>query len=227
MTYLASLLLDIPGVEHGFETSANSTLPEGTHYCTQAHGSVIVDANPPVRDERPVADALFSRGTQEAVAVITADCLPVLIASIDRPFVAAVHAGWQGVKAGVLANALNRFEKEGAALAGLRIAIGPSIGPCCYEVSREFVEGIEQVDGHLWQNDCPPWTSHRIPPVSTPWVKPDATHNQAWFDLRRYALHKLMGSGAGRDQIQVLEHCTYCSAPDLGSYRRRCHRDEP
>jgi copper oxidase (laccase) domain-containing protein len=112
MTYLASLLLDIPGIEHGFETSANSTLPEGTFYCAQAHGNVIVDADVARRGERPVADALFSRQMQNAVAVITADCLPVLVASVDQPLVAAIHAGWQGLTTGILAHSLSRLEKE-------------------------------------------------------------------------------------------------------------------
>ena len=92
MTYLSSLLLEIPGVDHGFETSGNLTLPEGTLYCAQAHGTHIVDADQKRRDERPVADALFSRGAQGAIAVITADCLPVLVASVDQPLVAAIHA---------------------------------------------------------------------------------------------------------------------------------------
>jgi hypothetical protein len=57
MTYLASLLLDVPGIDHGFETSGNLTLPEGTRYCTQAHGTLVIDADVVGRDERPVADA--------------------------------------------------------------------------------------------------------------------------------------------------------------------------
>ncbi|POP69227.1 polyphenol oxidase family protein [Pseudomonas syringae] len=227
MTYFSSLLLDIPGIQHGFETSANSTLPEGTHYCAQAHGNAIIDADVARWGESPVADALFTRKVQNAVAVITADCLPLLVASIDQPVVAAIHAGWQGLKAGILAHSLSRLEKEGAALKGLRIAIGPSIGPCCYEVTRKFVEGIEHADSHLWQNDPPPWTAHRMPPASAPWAEHDATHNEAWFDLRKYALYQLAGSGVSRDQVQVLEHCTYCSGTDLGSYRRRSHRAEP
>ncbi|WHS51791.1 MULTISPECIES: polyphenol oxidase family protein [Pseudomonas] len=227
MTYHASLLLDIPGIDHGFETSGNLTLPEGTRYCTQAHGTVIIDADVVGRGERPVADALFSRGVRDAVAVITADCLPVLVASVDQPFVAAIHAGWQGLKAGILGHSLSRLEKEGAPLAGLRIAIGPSIGPCCYEVNRTFVERIEHADSHLWQNDSPPWTAHRVPPANTPWVEPEATHNEAWFDLRKYALYHLAGSGVSREQVQVLGHCTYCCGADLGSYRRRSHRAEP
>lgn len=68
MTYLSSLLLEIPGVDHGFETSGNLTLPEGTLYCAQAHGTHIVDADGKGRKERPVADALFSRGAQGAIA---------------------------------------------------------------------------------------------------------------------------------------------------------------
>ncbi|PRW95572.1 hypothetical protein C7A07_26485, partial [Pseudomonas fragi] len=53
------------------------------------------------------------------------------------------------------------------------------------------------------------------------------THNEAWFDLRKYALRHLVASGVSIEQIQVLEHCTYCHSADLGSYRRRSHQVEP
>lgn len=53
------------------------------------------------------------------------------------------------------------------------------------------------------------------------------THNEAWFDLRKYALHHLVASGVSIEQIQVLEHCTYCHSADLGSYRLRSHQAEP
>lgn len=56
-----------------------------------------------------------------------------------------------------------------------------------------------------------------------PWVEPEITHNEAWFDLRKYALRHLVASGVSIEQIQVLQHCTYCHSADLGSYRQRSH----
>ncbi|KPY40359.1 hypothetical protein [Pseudomonas syringae] len=67
MTYFSSLLLDIPGKEHGFETSANSTLPEGTHYCAQAHGNAIIDAD--VAKLAQLAAAHSGKGTPEEKAM--------------------------------------------------------------------------------------------------------------------------------------------------------------
>ncbi|WP_347168835.1 laccase domain-containing protein [Pseudomonas salmasensis] len=66
-----------------------------------------------------------------------------------------------------------------------------------------------------------------MPPASAPWVEPEITHSEAWFDLRKYALRHLVASGVSVEQIQVLEHCTYCCSAELGSYRRRSHLVEP
>jgi YfiH family protein len=100
-------------------------------YVTQVHGSTVVHADRP--GNRGEADALFVTTPALPVTVATADCVPIIL---EGPGVAAVvHSGWRGANAGVVANALRTIERLGLEIR--RAAIGPSIGPCCYEVGPE------------------------------------------------------------------------------------------
>jgi len=84
----------------------------------------------------PASDVLVTRAPGRALVVLGADCLPVLLWRRDRPAVAAAHAGWRGLVAGVVGEAVAALgdpELTGA-------AIGPGIGPCCYPVSDELRE---------------------------------------------------------------------------------------
>ncbi len=79
----------------------------------------------------PEADGCFSSQAGMACAVLTADCLPVLIAAKDGSQVAAVHAGWRGLAAGIISNALRRFDSD------VSVYLGPAIGPEHFEVGPE------------------------------------------------------------------------------------------
>ena len=110
----------------------------------QVHGREVVV----VRDgeQRPAgveADALVSDDPAVAIAVRAADCVPLLMADRVRGVVASVHAGWRGTAAGVAGAALEALHREfGARPADIVAAIGPSIGPCCYEVGSEVVDAF-------------------------------------------------------------------------------------
>jgi polyphenol oxidase len=106
----------------------------------QVHGAgVLVVTSPgrPVSSSKDwEADALLTTVPGVAVGVATADCVPVVIEGAG--FAAVVHAGWRGVAAGVVEAALDRMGALG--LTPERAAIGPAIGPCCYEVGPEVAE---------------------------------------------------------------------------------------
>jgi len=88
-------------------------------------------------------DALVSNNAGVAIAVRAADCVPLLLADPKSGAVAAVHAGWRGTAAGVTTAAVGALVREfGARPDDLLAAIGPSIGPCCYEVGSELVDAF-------------------------------------------------------------------------------------
>jgi len=84
------------------------------------------------------ADILYSKGAKVPLAVLTADCLPVVLASPEEGTVAVVHAGWRGLAAGILASAVALFEDP----AEVRAVLGPSIGPCHYEVGEDVALAV-------------------------------------------------------------------------------------
>jgi YfiH family protein len=114
---------------------------------TQVHGAAIArvraaDAPSDLAGVR--ADGLCSDRRDVAVAVFVADCIPALVADLRTGACAAVHAGWRGTLAGVLPAAVRALREHfGARPEDLRVALGPAIGPCCFEVGTEVVEAFE------------------------------------------------------------------------------------
>jgi hypothetical protein len=105
--------------------------PERLALNRQIHGTVVRRARPGDRRER--ADGLWTDEPGVAMLAMTADCLPIALARTngERPALAILHVGWRGLAEGVVAQGV-------AALGGrLAAAIGPAIGPCCYEVGPE------------------------------------------------------------------------------------------
>ena len=95
----------------------------------QVHGTGVKEWDAPPDGELEKVDAHVTARDDLALLVIVADCLPVALAGGDR--VAMVHCGWRGLADGILARAVERFDDPPAA------AVGPGIGPCCYEVGDE------------------------------------------------------------------------------------------
>jgi YfiH family protein len=106
----------------------------------QVHGARVVSAN----GRGEPADGIWTDEPRRALVVVTADCLPVALARLDgpRPALALIHVGWKGLLAGVVA--------AGRAALGGRLvaaAIGPGIGPCCYEVGEDVTDPVRAAYG--------------------------------------------------------------------------------
>ena len=112
---------------------------------SQVHGKAVVVVADAAKwpTPWPKADVLVSRSPVTALAVRAADCVPLLMADPATGAVAAVHAGWRGTAAGAAVAAVQALAREyGTRPDQLIVAIGPSIGSCCYEVGTELVDAF-------------------------------------------------------------------------------------
>ncbi len=120
-------------------------LPAEPRWLRQVHGSGVVQV-PGSGEEPPEADAAWSRTPGQVCAVLTADCLPVLLCDRGGNVVAAAHAGWRGLRAGVLCNAVRAMDvPPGEIIAWL----GPGIGAAAYEVGGEVRNAFIETDASL------------------------------------------------------------------------------
>jgi hypothetical protein len=107
----------------------------------QVHGTRLHPVEGPVSDVvSPVADAdgLTTRDAGVPLAVMVADCVPLVLASGAEELLAAVHVGWRGLAAGIVQVAVRSFSGP----ASVAASIGPSVGPCHYEVGQEVVDQV-------------------------------------------------------------------------------------
>ncbi len=159
----------------------------------QVHGTTIVEDQPGVE-----ADAIWSQRPNVAVGVRTADCLPVLIEDRVGRRVAAVHAGWRGVIGLIAPLAVQRFIERGSKASDLRVAIGPAIQKCCFEVDGDLPGRFSTAFGDAV--------------VARGFEKPH-------LDLGLAVRRSLEGVGVPADQIDVLPQCTRCNG-QFFSHRR-------
>lgn len=104
------------------------------------------------RPERPHADAMFTAVSGQKMGVVTADCLPLLMASRDGRYVCSVHAGWRGAASGIIDNSLALFQRYHVDPQDLVVVSGPHIHPCCYEVTGDFYQALLAMPPANWQN---------------------------------------------------------------------------
>ena len=217
----------IPGIDHGFCSIDDPLRPAAVFICKQVHSAAVIEWQADLVFNTVEADGVCT-GEQEPIAVITADCLPILIAARNGEKVAAVHGGWKGLQRGIIANALEQFAAQGITTDQLQVAIGPSIKPCCYEVSEGFITEFQADQGHVWRHAQAPWSPVQPAPLLPPQIAPPEARQtgSAWFDLSGYGVMLLLAAGLKREQIDVSEVCTYCTSPAYASYRRRTHHPQ-
>jgi YfiH family protein len=193
----------------------------------QVHGaSVLVwrrgDA---LRGDRPLADAdiIVSDDPAAAIAIQTADCVPLLIADQRTGAVAAAHAGWKGLAAGVPRAAIDALARHfDSRPPDLVAAAGPSVGACCYEVGVDVVDAFRR--GGFDAAVLPRWFFTAPQSTDTNRSMPGLPHvpraNRWFFDGWAATRHQLDEAGVPAHQIHIAELCT-ASHPDiLCSYRR-------
>lgn len=198
-------LLEEIGVAHGF---AVGTAEEATVVRPrQVHGAQVAV----VRDGRaepPEADAILSGGPgnpSHPVGIVTADCLPVLAASRSGRIVAAIHAGWRGLAAGVLEAGIAELAKRVGPREEITAVIGPHIGVCCYEVDAAVTGPLSNRFGR-----------------SLVAAATRATRPGHWrLDLARLAHSELVRAGVAEGRCAIVASaCTCCDPSGFESYRR-------
>lgn len=162
----------------------------------QVHGARVVHLGRPTRPAEE-ADAVLSSTPGLAACVSVADCVPILLADPRSGTVAAVHAGWRGTLARVAEAAVRALGGPGGG-GELLAAIGPSIGPCCYEVSPDLAARFA---GELG------------PVVREGKAGPH-------LDLREANRRVLVAAGLAAERVEVLSRCTACEAGSFFSHRR-------
>ncbi len=171
----------------------------------QVHSADVVTVTAALSD-RPRADALVTATPGLVLAVLTADCQPVLFADARAGVIGAAHAGWKGAKDGVLEATLDAMEGLGAKRADIAAVVGPCISQTAYEVGQEFYEAFT--------DDTPDARRFFI----------NGNGDRMLFDLPSYGLWRLRQAGVGH--AEWTRHCTYRDPARFYSYRRTTHAGE-
>jgi YfiH family protein len=181
--------------------AAVAGLPSEPVWLAQVHGVEVVDLDAVEHEgisgsPRP-ADAAFTRQTGRICAILTADCLPILLAADSGDLVAAAHAGWRGLAGGVIEATVGAL---GVAPARLIAWLGPAIGPQHFEVGPEVREALLQGDSGAQDAFAP------------------NARGRFMADLAALARRRLVSLGV--DRIYGGGHCTFADGARYFSHRR-------
>ncbi|MGC1414403.1 MAG: peptidoglycan editing factor PgeF, partial [Candidatus Acidiferrum sp.] len=170
-------------------------------------------------------DASITNRPNLLLAIQTADCVPILLVDPKKRAIAAIHAGWRGTLARIAAKTIGKMQMHfGTNPRDLLAAIGPSIGPCCYEVGTEVATQFlsqfpdapiyfdefrtgDEPNPIQWLNMMPP--GHQPPPKGV------------LLDLRKANRSQLLAGGLRPQNIHIIDLCTACRPDLLFSYRKQ------
>ncbi|MCX5742907.1 MAG: peptidoglycan editing factor PgeF [Proteobacteria bacterium] len=164
------------------------------------HGTHVWTVGEPLADDAEF-DGLVCDRPGPVLGAFAADCVPIVFADPVARVIGAAHAGWRGTVNGVARNVVARMIEHGASAAQIRIALGPSIGPCCFEVGDEVVAEFRAAFGEVAGLVVPgPMKQH--------------------VDLRVALRAQLEAIGIAPAHLDSAPPCTRCEAERFFSYRR-------
>lgn len=144
----------------------------------------------------PATDALATNLPGVCLAVMTADCVPILLADPAAPAAAAIHAGWRGSAAGIVANTVQAMKSAfGSRPRNITAWLGPHIGPCCYEVGADVARHVKE-------------------PAAL-----NQTGRKYYLNLAAWNISLLRDAGVLKKNIHVTDYCTSCRTDLFYSYR--------
>jgi YfiH family protein len=150
-------------------------------------------------------DGLITEETDILLTAFFADCVPLYFYCPDLDAVGIAHAGWKGTVGDIGKKVVDRLCALGADWAQIRVAIGPSIGPCCYEVDERVIEPLKQ---------------SLKDPLALERVSVSHVPGKWRLDLRKANFELLKQSGVNPNHILVTKWCTSCDKEYFYSHRR-------
>ncbi len=217
------MLLQIPELEHRgirhFFTTKKFNIGETTPFrdrrmfitINQVHGDAMYIIDRPVEEVSTLAeaaagiqgDAIITNQKNIGIAVITADCVPLLIYDPEMSVIAAVHAGWKGTLNGITASVIRRMSHQFNCRAeDIVVGIGPAIGQCCYSVGDTVTEPLRRTN--------PEWDIY---------LKQDG-YGKSMLDLTGLNRRQAEDAGVMTGKVFDLSLCTSCNNELFFSYRR-------
>jgi polyphenol oxidase len=184
-------------------------------FCQQVHGNKIalVDESSlqnlalPTETSFPKTDGLITLIPRKYVAVIVADCVPVLFVDLKHQIVGAIHAGRRGIESGIIQVALHTLHQEfGCFTQDLLVCIGPSIRSCCYFVDSETTYTFTRSLKYL---GIPFMPSHY-----------DSETNRYSLDLQTAVKTIFLQAGVNEEHIEIMAVCTSCNTDLFFSHRK-------
>lgn len=206
---VSELLAGVPGIAHAFGSRSEpvpepflASWPDRFPTWKQVHGVRVAEARA-AREELGECDGVVCFAAGQPIAVTSADCVPVLAARRDGGAVAALHSGWRGTIAGASGELVRALVERGEDPSRWVAAVGPAIGPCCYEVSAEIAQDFQRAFAAMGESLAVP-AERRL-------------------DLPAIVARQLSDAGVGA--VGLVRACTRCArdsdgTPLYASYRR-------
>lgn len=187
--------------------------PAAVQMARHVHGTDVWTVGQPLADDATF-DGLVCDRPGAVLAAFAADCIPILFAEPDARVCGAAHAGWRGTVAGIARNMVAAMQALGARADRIRVALGPSIGPCCFEVGPEVVAAFRDALGDV------PGLVVDPTEASAPGLASLAGPHKDHIDLRVASRTILERAGVAPDHIDDRPPCTRCEPERFFSYRR-------
>ena len=173
----------------------------------QYHSNKVIDFDNLLIKKRYKADGIITTVSKFAFGILTADCVPILVADKKNKTIAAIHSGWKGANSGIIDNLVKSFKKKGSKLSDLIVAIGPCISQKSYEVKKDFVNEIKNKNFDYKK-----------------YFK--ILNNKIYFNLRMFVNNKFLKLGVLNRNIEHINKDTYSNYKNFFSYRRSVHNNE-
>jgi len=183
--------------------------PDDCIAAEQVHGTVvqIVTSKQKKRgmynwaDSIPGCDGLLTADSSVGLMAFFADCVPLYFYCPEIKMIGLAHAGWRGTVNNIVKEMLNKLKSAGGSATGCHVAIGPSIGACCYQVNRDVAEAF----GEKFKN---------------PYFLTETEQGKFYLDLKEANKYLLLSEGVLPENIISTDLCTFCQAEYFYSFRR-------